>query len=602
MKETSMNKLRQLLQRLRANESKREISTALGMHRRIVRKMHEIASEKEWLNPNIAMPSNEEIDKLWSKDEVKKENHILDPHKEKIQKWHESDVTAVVIQRLIQELYTTTVDVQVVRRYILKNFPKPIKPVMVRNTIPGHDADVDYGDIGVFEDDEGKHRKVYLFSLRLRHSRKAYREFSYNQKSFSFNEAHLAAFDLFEGVPYQVHSDGTKCAITQYTLENDKPNRSYQSLAEHCNFLISPCRPYTPEHKGGVEKDMDYVKRSFIAYFRAQQRELGIEVPKIRDLRNAYCKWYTEVDSVHKIQGVGRTPNEIFYSEEKALLKPRPKIRWEAVIWTQATVRRDWRVMWDNGFYSIPYHLIGKQIDICATAKTVRILHEHQEVAFHERCTKSYEYKRKTEHAPPFQEAVLQCTREGLLSLAKEIGSSVYEYTQKILSTPGLDKLSPVRNMLRLRETYGNENLEKACKRACHFKLNSYREVKNILANKLETEPLEATPKAKKTQDTTQSKKNKFLRDPKEYKNLSWDELLERAYPVAKYCRGILGVQCSMQYDQMMDELIKEEDQAVAEGRVGPLNGVKPKISEAWYRYHGIPIPKEEKNTKSEES
>ena len=42
--------------------------------------------------------------------------------------------------------------------------------------------------------------------------------------------------------------------------------------------------PSTPEHKGGVESDVKYVKRNFLPYFLAKQKEMGIEIPKIRDL------------------------------------------------------------------------------------------------------------------------------------------------------------------------------------------------------------------------------------------------------------------------------------------------------------------------------
>ena len=152
MKETAMTNLRQLLQRLRAKESKRMISTSMEMHRRVIRKMHKIAVQKEW---------------------------------------HKGNNTAVVIQRLLEELFKMSVDVQVIRRYINKNFPEAIKPVMVRSTIPGEDADVDFGDLGTFEDDDGECKKVYLISMRLRHSRKAYRSLVLNQTSNTFNESHI---------------------------------------------------------------------------------------------------------------------------------------------------------------------------------------------------------------------------------------------------------------------------------------------------------------------------------------------------------------------------------------------------------------------------
>jgi transposase len=592
---TDMIKLRKIIQRLKSGQSIRGIFTELNIHRTIIRKIQDICMEKEWLNPDSPMPSDEEIMTAWAKGKASPPEHILDPYKEKILKWHNTEGnTAVVIQRLLRDLDSVSIDVQVVRRYLKKHTPKQIKPVMVRSAVPGKDADVDFGDIGIFEDEDKTHKKVYLFSLRLRYARKAYRELVTDQQSITFNKGHIHAFEFFGGVPSNVHPDCTKCAVIKASIENDGLNKSYQSLAEYYGFAVSPCRPYTPEHKGGVEKDMDYVKRSFVAYFRTQQKEMGIAVPKIRDLKNAFEKWQREIDDVHKIQGVDKTPNELF-AEEKQYLQPLPHGRWELQTWARCTVRSDWRVIWENGYYSVPYALIGETVDLCATSVTVRIFHNGKEVALHERCKEKWEYKRKTEHAPPFQEAVMQCTREGLLRLAEDIGPHTHKYSEKILSTPGIDRLAPVRNMLKLVGVYGKERLEKACERALCFQLNSYRNVKNLLEGGLEQEPC-SEPSPKKILPFGQPK---YARDPNEYKRPeTWDEQLERSHPVSKYGNAGLGGYYGREADELIDELIKEEEKAAAEGREGPLRGKIPKPTQAWYESHGIMTPEECQLTK----
>ena len=70
----------------------------------------------------------------------------------------------------------------------------------------------------------------------------------------------------------------------------------------------------------------------------------------------------------------------------------------------------------------MPYQLIGETVEVCMTYSLVRIFHKNKEVALHEKAKKKWEYKRKPEHAPPFKEAVLQCSRDGLLALAEDIG------------------------------------------------------------------------------------------------------------------------------------------------------------------------------------
>lgn len=129
--------------------------------------------------------------------------------------------------------------------------------------------------------------------------------------------------------------------------------------------------------------------------------------------------------------------------------------------------------------------------------------------------------------------------------------------------------------------------------------LSSYGEIKNILASKLEAVSIE--PKVdEKVVASNKSKKFKFSRDPIEYKNKTWDEQVESVYPVSKYSSASFGAHYARMNDELIEDLIKEEDLAAVEGRVGPLQGVKPKITEAWYRYYNIPIP-EESNPKAQE-
>jgi transposase len=580
-----ITEIRQLLQRLQQNQKIRRINRDTGIHRTIIREVLKLAHQMGWLIPDAPMPSNEEISHVW-KVEKSPQEHLLDPYKEKIAEWHSTGSTRGSIQRLLFDLHGLEIHIEVIKRHINKYCRKPLIPIMVRTTIAGKDADVDFGDLGTFQNEEGKNIKAYLFSCRLRHSRKAYREIVLDQSCMTFVKCHIHAFEAFGGVPENLHPDCTKAAVIKASIENNNLNRSYLSCAEFYGFNISPCQPYRPQHKGGVEKDMDYCKRSCISTFRAYQKELGVLIPSVSELVKALDKWEREVDAPHIVQGVGRSPKDLFDSEEKAQLKPLPKGRWEPIVWAQCTVRRDWRIMWNASFYSVPYHLIGEEVGLCADSKTVRIFHQYKEVALHEKATAKGEYKRKSEHAPPFQEEVLQCSKEGLLELAAQIGSETVQYVKTILSTPNVDKLAPARLLLRLSEKHGKDRLEKACKRALYFKMSSYREVKSILENKLEEMPLEKQGVNMKQATQAKSKRSyKYARNPKEYwgeGKPSFDEQWERHHPVSKYGNALAGAFNSVLIDAMIDEQIIEEKAAQARGEKGPLNGHIPEPTDTW--------------------
>ena len=124
---------------------------------------------------------------------------------------------------------------------------------MRRETKPGEVMEVDFGHLGLTWDTATRsRRRTWMFSGRLRHSRRAYREVVFNQKQQTFFACHIHAFEYFCGVSEKVTPDNLKAAIIVASFEDPLVNRAYR-VAEHYGFLISPCLPRRPEHKGGVE-------------------------------------------------------------------------------------------------------------------------------------------------------------------------------------------------------------------------------------------------------------------------------------------------------------------------------------------------------------
>jgi transposase len=552
-KETNMDEVRNIIHRLRMGESKRQIHRTLGVHRSIIRQIYDLSARQGWLDKERMIPTHEEIAGFWHA-RIKNQSHPLDIFKDQIAHWVKEGLSSIVIHQLLKE--KCFCDVQSIRRYRKKHFPKIPEPKMIRPTAPGRDMDVDFGELGKFLDDNGQLKRVWLFSLRLRHSRKAYREIVLDQTLRTFLMGHIHAFEYFGGVPKNCIPDNTKTAVIKSTIDNDLVNRSYQQLAEYYRFVINPCLPNTPEHKGGVEGDVKYVKGNFMPYFRTQQKERGISNPKISDLIQELGKWEREVADLHIVHGVGRTPLAL-YEEEKQTLQHLPPTRWEPTAWYRCCVRRDWRIMLNSAYYSVPYGLIGEMVEVCITGPLVHIFHRNQEVAMHEAATKQWEYKRKHAHAPPFEEEVLNCSREGLLILAKDIGICTYNLAHTILSHPSVDKLKPVRHMLRLAQKYTKERLEKACERALKYKMHSYASVKNILENSLDHEVVEN----EKAEKVVQLPRPRFARDPADYKSDTFQESLERTCPYSRHGNAMKkDIFHMVLADAIIDEELREKE------------------------------------------
>lgn len=502
---------REIISRLKKGLSIRKIANEYGVHRTIIRSLHRLAMKKGWLDPDARLPSEKELILAFRPNGKASSKYPFEQYLDDIKSWHSEGLTAIVIQRMLKQKHSFVCEISTLRRYIRKHFIKLPDPVMIRTTVPGEIMDVDFGFLGkLWDNSENRNRKVWVFSARLRHSRKAYRELVWNQDATTFLECHIHAFEYFNGVASKVVLDNLKAGVIKSTIDNDMLNKSYIECAEHYGFMISPCIPRTPQHKGGVENDMHYVKQSFLPELR--ERLKSTPYITLKEAQKQLEEWDSTVACCRKLRGIDRSPEELFL-EEKELLKQLPASRFDPARWFQCIVKRDWTITIDGSRYSVPYNLIEKTVQVRATQCIVKIFFDYEEVATHSKAAKKGEYVRNSLHAPPFKEEVLACNRQGLLTQAENIGENVLTFCTKMLANIYTDKLRAVRCLLRLAQHYGNDRLDKACLRAMFYQTILYKSVKEILEKELDKEPI--VNEIKLATDSI----FKYARDPREYQS-----------------------------------------------------------------------------------
>ncbi|MFO8072480.1 MAG: IS21 family transposase, partial [Polyangia bacterium] len=59
---------------------------------------------------------------------------------------------------------------------------------------------------------------------------------------------------------------------------------------------------------------------------------------------------------------------------DRPALKPLPKKRYEYGEWSEPKVNIDYHVEVDKHFYSVPYQLVGEQVEARRSATTVEII------------------------------------------------------------------------------------------------------------------------------------------------------------------------------------------------------------------------------------
>src|SRR5208337_1910506 len=71
----------------------------------------------------------------------------------------------------------------------------------------------------------------------------------------------------------------------------------------------------------------------------------------------------------------GQYSCDLFLEIDKPALRPLPKERYTITAWKKATVHIDYHVDVEKTHYSVPYTLIGQEVDVSYTSSMVEIYH-----------------------------------------------------------------------------------------------------------------------------------------------------------------------------------------------------------------------------------
>ena len=282
-------------------------------------------------------------------------------------------------------------------------------------------------------------------------------EFVFDQEVETWLRLHRAAFEFFGGVPRRVVPDNLKAAIVRASLYDPEIQRAYREFAEHNGFLIAPCRPRTPEHKGKVgQGGVHDVKRNCLA---------GRAFRDLPEANRHALRWCVEIAGRRVHGTTKRIPLEVFDEIERPALLPLPPTPWELARWKQAKLHPDCHVVFEGAYYSAPHRLIGQRLWVRATAGQVQLFHEYVLVATHRRARPG---QRRTllAHLPPDKVHFLMQTPAWCRQQAAEIGPACAQFIGQLLGERPLDRLRSAQGVLRLTQRYGPARLEAACARA----------------------------------------------------------------------------------------------------------------------------------------
>src|SRR5207244_3489783 len=84
----------------------------------------------------------------------------------------------------------------------------------------------------------------------------------YQQTTENFVRCLENAFWYFGGVPQHLVLDNLRAAVQKADWFDPELNPKIEAFAAHYGIAILPTKPYTPRHKGKVERGVDYVQEN----------------------------------------------------------------------------------------------------------------------------------------------------------------------------------------------------------------------------------------------------------------------------------------------------------------------------------------------------
>jgi hypothetical protein len=263
----------------------------------------------------------------------------------------------------------------------------------------------------------------------------------------------------------------------------DEPQvqQSYRECAAHYGFLIAPCRPYTPEHKGKVEQGgVHYVKRNFLG---------GRPVTRLKEANRDVLAWCLTTAGERR-HGTTKEAPVVRFETERQTLQALPATAYDSGEWKLLKLHRDCYVVFDGAYYSAPFRSIGQVLRVRGGNKQVHIYsQDYQLLATHERAEQPGERLTHPGHLPPQKLPGWLLDRTACREEAAMVGPATLQVVSTLLDDPVLDRLPTAGRLLRLRHRFSNERLEASCRRALAFDDPSYTTVKRILTENLDNEP-----------------------------------------------------------------------------------------------------------------
>jgi transposase len=359
-----------------------------------------------------------------------------------------------------------------VRRFVARLRQKTPLPFRRMETLPGEEAQVDFGSGAPVRMADGKLRRPWIFRIVLSYSRKAYSEAVWRQTSEAFIQCLENAFQYFGGAVKRLVIDNLKAAVAQADWYDPELHPKLQSFARHYGTVVLPTKPYTPRHKGKVESSVKYVKRNALK---------GRLFASLAEENLFLLNWERQVAD-QRIHGTTKQQVErLFEQAERRELLPLPRERFPFFHEARRVVHKDGHLEVDKAFYSAPPEYVGRRLWVRWDGRLVRVFNDRwEQIAVHAKAEPG-RFRTAAEHIPKEKVSAVERGTNALLRQVAAVGPQTRQWAEATTQARGVEAVRVLVGLKHLAGKHASNDLEEACRVALSHGAYRLRTIRQLL-------------------------------------------------------------------------------------------------------------------------
>jgi transposase len=379
-------------------------------------------------------------------------------------------------QRIHQDLaadHAFTGSYYSVRRFIRRLEPKQELPFRRIECEPGDEAQIDFGTGVPIVGSDGKRRKTHVFRIVLSYSRKAYSEVVYRQTTDEFLRCIENAFRHFGGVPRRLVIDNLRAAVQKADWFDPELTPKVRSFGEHYGCIFLPTRPYTPRHKGKVEKSIDYVQSNALK---------GRRFESLEEQNTFLLQWEQTVADTRVHGTTRRQVGKHFTDVELPALEPLRTDPFPSFHEARRKVSRDGHIEVERAYYSLPPEYLARRVWARWDGRLVRIYNDRMEQIVVYAKQEPGRFRTRPEFIASEKISAIELGAARLLSRVRSrIGPRSGCWAEAMIEARGVEGTRVLLGLLSLANRHSIADIERACEVATGYGAYQLRTIRALI-------------------------------------------------------------------------------------------------------------------------